>query len=961
MRQHLLICWATALSILMIAGQSTAESTIVLTYDDPCPRFAEMGRNETVKVAGVTVSLEPLFMGTCTYLKEQITSAVETKKKAIEGEFEQAAQGAAQELYVDFQHWMKEIVAAKLNMNTNDPRFEKHFVEWMDRPDREIEFYINAYLQDQYPRVHELVRRCQQDNSGEIIDGLQTLWQEARKKLAALNKAYKEIEANPNTPYTDILIEHGVSGPYLDRFQAGEHKFRVFNNKYEIVKAAKVMYDAFEAEDHRGKIGGLFKLLETVGDIAYRSDVPGVSLFGQIIKAYGQLATEMLNQIDGLERLIRAREGFCIGLATHTIEKERNKTFIATFGHGIRACPMDPERPLLKDIFQQAQPEDINQLYFWIEGSKSWIKGQAKGGGMDGVRRAQALIRDGASIGFTRLQSKDTDLPTISAFYNTPYSDSTHGVGLEGLWSEAVTTIDAIGLKLESLGRGLSPVPGGGCSIEDLNSALSSQCAVKPEHFPSRGEARTRLTISFAMGYIAKHNPKALPNRRSIGAYERYRTIHRCLKPLSVLVINGRIRESGRLTELCSACADAEVRIQPMGGFELPGCGVRQADSAGNFTTRIYTRSSNCSVRLSALLGDRRRSETITINRQVVSMDPYPFGFLEETFIIQVPTDDQGAQPPQPNVTPLPTPTPTPTPVPRVVVPDLGRMTMDKARAAVRAAGLILGAPHKGDPAPVDGLTYRVQFQTPKAGSTTEHGAQVEVTLFDVPVLREVEVPDLIGMTSEEARAALGDLNLTADIEITNTAAKPQDAFVVYAQAPLPGTLVEPWSDIHLKIWGRFDAAPNAISPTPTPVPPSPLPTPPPAPTEPPRQAEPPAGDTGAAPPVIVEHEPPAGPNWDLAGRWDSTRGAIFDMIDDGGGNYTGRLVRMYRQMKAFHLVPGDRMFSAVKAGPNHYAVKTYVKMGDGSWRTIGPITVIVDGETARAARLVWKRVKKDR
>ncbi|MCD4748812.1 MAG: hypothetical protein K8R59_05500 [Thermoanaerobaculales bacterium] len=49
---------------------------------------------------------------------------------------------------------------------------------------------------------------------------------------------------------------------------------------------AKSTTDGCHAKDHRGKIGGLFKLLETVGDIAYRSDIPGVSLFGQIINAY---------------------------------------------------------------------------------------------------------------------------------------------------------------------------------------------------------------------------------------------------------------------------------------------------------------------------------------------------------------------------------------------------------------------------------------------------------------------------------------------------------------------------------------------------------------------------------------------------------------------------------------------------------------------------------------------------
>lgn len=64
MQSRLMACWVAALSMLMISGMSAAESTIVLTYEDPCPGFAEMGRNETVKVGGVTVSLEPLFMGT---------------------------------------------------------------------------------------------------------------------------------------------------------------------------------------------------------------------------------------------------------------------------------------------------------------------------------------------------------------------------------------------------------------------------------------------------------------------------------------------------------------------------------------------------------------------------------------------------------------------------------------------------------------------------------------------------------------------------------------------------------------------------------------------------------------------------------------------------------------------------------------------------------------------------------
>lgn len=69
---------------------------------------------------------------------------MESERTAIQGEFESAARGAAQELYVDFQHWMKEIVAAKLGMNANDPLFEAHFAQWLDHPDREIEFYVDG-------------------------------------------------------------------------------------------------------------------------------------------------------------------------------------------------------------------------------------------------------------------------------------------------------------------------------------------------------------------------------------------------------------------------------------------------------------------------------------------------------------------------------------------------------------------------------------------------------------------------------------------------------------------------------------------------------------------------------------------------------------------------------------------------------------------------------------------------
>lgn len=938
--------------LLFTGGLAWAESTLVLTYEDPCPMFAAMGRDQMVGVAGLKVSLEPLYFGTCTYLKEQINTAIDNKMKSIQGEFEAAAQGAAQEVYVDFQHWLKEIVAARLGMNPNDPKFEPHFQEWLNHPDKEIEFYVNAFLNDQYPRIHELVRRCQQDNSREMISGLHTLWKEAKDRLNKLTQAYKQIEADPKADYTKILRDLGFSGSYLVKFKSYEQRFNAFNSKYRIVEAAKVLYEAFEAKDHRGKIGGLFKLLETVGDIAYRSDIPGVSLFGQIIKAYGQVANEMLEQVNALERLIREREGFCIGLATHTIEEERNKAFIASFGRGIRICPMDPKRPILKDIYQQAQPGNVNQLYFWIEKKGAFVKGSPTGGGIGAVRKAQEILRGAEEIGFTELKGKDTDLATIAAFYNTPFNDKKHGNGLNGLWQEAVTTINGIASRLGALGRGLAEEDGAGCSSDKLYEALERECRVNARVFPRHETQVRKLQLSYALGYIAEYNPQALPNRRSVNAYERYLAVWQCLKPMSVLIIEGKVRRSGSLNEPCLECGDALISLRPFDGYELPGCEVGRADALGKFSTRVYTWTPNLSIRIAAFLENGLISEVLTIDRRSVKMEPFPFIYREFHFTVPVrfPEEEQTPEPEAER-----TPPPSPTPRPMAIVPNLVGKTLDEVSAALTAADLRLGASSGGDPAPTASQSYSVQSQAPESGVSVDPRSFVAVVIYDRFQAAGITVPNVVGLNTKAARKIIREAGLNAQEEITDRASSAATAFTVYAQAPLPGTVIERWGEVHLKAWGAFREEEPIPEPTPIPAPPRPTPRPQADPT--PRPPTPTPG-TGIKPgTIIIDQPPPDGPNWDLAGRWDTTRGVVFDMKPTGPNTYNGILVRVYKKDKYYHLVPGDRGLSAVRSGPNHYQVKTHFKYPNGKWSAIGPILVIVDGETARAGRLVWKRV----
>jgi hypothetical protein len=142
----------------------------------------------------------------------------------------------------------------------------------------------------------------------------------------------------------------------------------------------------------------------------------------------------------------------------------------------------------------------------------------------------------------------------------------------------------------------------------------------------------------------------------------------------------------------------------------------------------------------------------------------------------------------------------TATPTAVVRVPNVVGETLSRAKELIRARGLDIGtvSPHLPSSTPV-------RKQSPLAGDDVEPGSAVDL------VLETVAVPDLTGLTEQQADARLKKLGLGDGL------AQPWDAGVdatVASQDPAAGKRVPPGEDVELTMakppapeFGRSDAA----------------------------------------------------------------------------------------------------------------------------------------------------------
>ncbi len=136
---------------------------------------------------------------------------------------------------------------------------------------------------------------------------------------------------------------------------------------------------------------------------------------------------------------------------------------------------------------------------------------------------------------------------------------------------------------------------------------------------------------------------------------------------------------------------------------------------------------------------------------------------------------------------------------PHAAVPDLIGLTRDEAEVALNAAGLALDPTMAEQPTDQLADDGRVAAQEPAAGTLAPQGSAVHITVGRFP---RAAVPDLLGLTQEEAAAALTAAGLTLDPAVgeqpTNVMA---DDGRVAAQEPAAGTIVLQGSAVRIIMW----------------------------------------------------------------------------------------------------------------------------------------------------------------
>jgi hypothetical protein len=579
------------------------------------------------------------------------------------------------------------------------------------------------------------------------------------------------------------------------------------------------------------------------------------------------------------------------------------------------------------------------------------------------VRKAKDFIRGAVGVGFNEYKKKDADLGTVAVFYNTPYQHKVYGSGLFGLWDEAVATLDNIAKRLRRLKGGLFKAGDGSCSEKNLYEYLQNNFQFDAKVFPVNDDVKlSKLKISYCLSYIIKHSSGALKSKRAKGVYERYNKVWKDLQSLSVLELHGRVRQKGRLGEACMQCSGAEISLSPHRGFELPGCEVRKANAKGEFVAYVFTRTSGLSIQLSAKVGDRL-SDVLTIDQRSTALTPFPFVFKSDWFTIPIDLEDEQGQQSSLGLGEK-TPTPEPTDSPAALVPDVKGKSVSEARAAIAAAGLKMAAPQGGDPAPRKYLSFKVASQSPLPDSAVPLGSVVKIVVYGEYKPAGYEVPDVIGMSLSEARQAIEAAELSAKVKMGRPPAPKADLVdTVMSQTPLGGTILSFTETVTLAVYGPQltdedspeDQPEENFSPSPTA---SPTPKATPRPTATPKKLQTDSG--GWKPDRIIDGDVPRGPNYDLAGTWDTTGGVVFKARKVSGNSYVGIIKKIYRSRTGYHARIGDKFLTATKIGDNVYKAKVFVYFKNGMVKTVGGPPVVVNGNTAQAGRLKWRRLKEN-
>ncbi len=775
-----------------------------------------------LRLGGAQIDLEALRDEALEDLKAQITQAIEAQAEEVKTAFGDAASAPAQEIYKDFLYWLNERVRVKLlrqypNLK-GEAALDEKYAEWLESPDQELGHYVDLYLQERAPGVKWLLDAYRDEASWEIASGLQEIFEDAQGKLERFTQVVGDADRDPNAPTSELLRKHGLSGDWIDRFEAHEDRFRTFDDRYKFVEATQLVVNAFQTRVPREKIDRLTDLMSLLGGAAEDSNVPVVSLFGQVVKAYGDMAREVLAQLDRLSKRLRERAGYCVGVGA--TGDDRHRAFVRQFGSRDQACPTR-----LKDVYERTLPAD-GRIYFFVDGR--FLAGREDNGEFPAVLQARSLLHAAAGQSDPTFRGRENDLAALAEVYNVAYK-TRYGTGVPGLMREAEETLAGIAKRQHELERGLEAP----CGLQALQRALERETGLRSGDGvePVAGNEQ-RLAVRYAVGYL-----------RGGGAHATYSRIWAALKELSLLQVSGQV--VSQAGGACAECGRAAMQVAPTALQQLPGCEVTHADASGRFVFHALTRSTDFRLALSASNAGRR-STSVDVTRFVVGIERVPFVKAFPGVRLELPAAPATAAAPTP---PPPTDRPaTPSPgavpggategidtscgagctgrdpalpepqlaapspsasVPALptarAVPDLAGLGPETASQRLASAGLV-AALVGGDPAPRAELAYKVQGQHPEPGALVAPGASVSVRVHSAFDARRA-VPNVVGLAAGDAEQRLRSAGFGVDMSGGDPAPRRDAEFTIQSQQPAGDSLVQAGGRVGLRVHSAFAEA----------------------------------------------------------------------------------------------------------------------------------------------------------
>jgi hypothetical protein len=576
-------------------------SHIAFSDNEPCPKAWEhlpVAVKQKMEMGGISWDPEKAFIARCEEYQEELTNDLKNK-----------AQGPLRQAFLI---WLAEQLKTQI-LPTLSPEAQKQYapdsaevqakaIEWLEQPGHEVSTYLNAYIMEKAPGIGEMVATAHDLTSGEsaqIIEQMKGLLNTAQDRLSSFLKAEKEIEEQPDIPYTEILQKHGFSGEWLDTFKGYEHQIRSFDKKYNAKDIVLTTIGAFQTNDPKEKISKMLDLMDSITGVASNSQIPIVSLMGDIINGMVKVSKEMLSAVMNLGEILKKRAGFCIGVGIPGDDARAQWLN----EQGIMACPLNYKTKPFDAIYETVVPTQ-GELLFWD--GEHFIEGHTDGGGKTGLQQTLKLLHAAQALGYP----VTIDISTIASVYNTPG-------GIPHVMKQAQTAILGIKNKTQMLEQSIGTQ--GQCAKESIIKHVETLSQFDLTSF-LRDDIADIIT-TYAASYVAKTGGFGANNSsRSIG-YSTYQEIWEKIKDLNVIAIYGTIKDRKNLNRICHSCANALIELTLKNAEEIPGCELKKTDNNGNFNLHLLSTNIDSSVILKAYttLG-ASDSQTIALSNNRLSV-----------------------------------------------------------------------------------------------------------------------------------------------------------------------------------------------------------------------------------------------------------------------------------------------------------------------------------------------------